>query len=477
LLKLRLPFTLSFLVVMVMIGGLINPFTEGFNPPTNRNDPSSAQAAGLEDTTIFFPVITFFPPENIYGVGMKSISTAGGLDALAQTHSSWVRKDGVRWNLVEPDEGQLNWDVLIPLNTELLAATRNHQRVVLVVQGTPDWAAQVADTTCGPIKEEYLDNFADFMHELVTRYSGYPYNIKYWEIWNEPDMDALNSIYGYGCWGNASDEFFGGGYYGKMLSHVYPAIKSADPQSRVLVGGLLLDCLPGVCETLQPPHSAKPPKFLEGILKEVGGSYFDGISFHAYDYYGGGSYGNMNWNSSQFTTGPVVSAKAAYIRGLLSKYGVTGKFLMNTESALICDNNCLSPFETVKANYLVQSYVVAAEQGFEANLWYTMLGWRNSELLDSTLNPRDAYKAFKFASEKLGGMVFSSNYEHNNLLVYEFRKGNRRILVMWSKDQFGYSHGLTPDKMYDALGSPIDVTNPINVTNIGPSPVYLEFTH
>jgi hypothetical protein len=37
---------------------------------------------------------------------------------------------------------------------------------------------------------------------------------------------------------------FGGEYYGNMLKIVYPAIKSADPQAQVLVGGLLLDCDP-----------------------------------------------------------------------------------------------------------------------------------------------------------------------------------------------------------------------------------------
>ena len=71
-----------------------------------------------------------------------------------------------------------------------------------------------------------------------------------------------------------------------MLKVAYPQIKAADPQAQVLVGGLLLDCDPrpgaGCSLTAQ---NAIPPKFLEGILRNNGGPYFDGVSFHAYDFY------------------------------------------------------------------------------------------------------------------------------------------------------------------------------------------------
>ncbi len=62
-----------------------------------------------------------------------------------------------------------------------------------------------------------------------------------------------------------------------------------------------------------------------------GGAYFDGVSFHAYDYYWNtlGQYGNSpNWDSHWNTTGPAMIAKAKYINTLLASYGVTGKFLV-----------------------------------------------------------------------------------------------------------------------------------------------------
>jgi hypothetical protein len=460
---------ISVLGVTLLLAGAGSPYFSGDSSRTGIMDVTPVLAANLQNNTIYMPYTrNQYPGTNIFGVGLDKISMVGGLHPLADTHSSWVRKDGVRWNVVEPVKGVRNWEALASLDIELLAAARTGQRVILIVQGTPAWAAMYEGSTCGPIKSEELETFGNFMYELVRRYSGPPYNIKNWEIWNEPDTDALNSVEGFGCWGDSTDEFFGGEYYAEMLGHVYPAVKSADPHSRVIVGGLLLDCDPNICLTIG--NNEKPPKFLEGILKAGGGNFFDGISFHAYDYYHNGGYWNPNWNTSLSSTGPVLSAKAAYIRDLLNKYGVNGKFLMNTESALLCDGVCGTDFETVKASYVVQAYALAASQNFEANIWYNMLGWRGSGLLDRNLVPRAAYRTFKFAAEKIGGATFTKNIGDNNLDVYEFRKGNRRILVLWSKNSgtYPFTPNSTPLNIYDAYGN-----KKVN-TEIGPNPVYIE---
>jgi hypothetical protein len=83
------------------------------------------------------------------------------------------------------------------------------------------------------------------MHDLVARYSVPPYNVKYWELWNEPDVDpALAGLIGgdipFGCWGDSTDPYYGGGYYAEMLKAVYPRIKAADPQAQVARGRIAL---------------------------------------------------------------------------------------------------------------------------------------------------------------------------------------------------------------------------------------------
>ena len=162
------------------------------------------------------------------------------------------------------------------------------------------------------------------MEEAVTRYSKPPYNVKYWELGNEPDVDPANMPPNavYGCWGNINDPYYGGGYYAELLKAIYPRIKVADPDAQVLIGGLLLDCdptNPPIDANTGLPRNCTPSRFLEGILLNGGGEFFDSVSFHAYDYYGSnlGEYSNANWHSSWNTTGPVLTAKVNYLRKLL----------------------------------------------------------------------------------------------------------------------------------------------------------------
>jgi hypothetical protein len=218
---------------------------------------------------------------------MEQISLGDKLNQVAQAGAYWVRSfSAVAWASVEPAEGKRNWNALMGLDQELRNITGKGMQTILSVRVTPSWAQQVAGYSCGPIKPEKLGAFAIFMHDLVVRYSVAPYNVKYWEIWNEEDIDrsVVPPDSPYGCWGDQNDAYFGGGYYAEMLKVVYPQIKAADPQAQVLIGGLLLDCdpRPGAgCAVVG--HDPKPSKFLEGILSNNGGPYFDGISSHAYD--------------------------------------------------------------------------------------------------------------------------------------------------------------------------------------------------
>jgi hypothetical protein len=41
-------------------------------------------------------------------------------------------------------------------------------------------------------------------------------------------------------WGDISDPYYGGRYYGEMLMAVAPAMRAADPQVVIWLGGLLL---------------------------------------------------------------------------------------------------------------------------------------------------------------------------------------------------------------------------------------------
>ncbi|HEX7973908.1 MAG TPA: hypothetical protein VF498_05830, partial [Anaerolineales bacterium] len=301
-------------------------------------------------------------------------------------------------------------------------------------------------------------------------------------IGNEPDAEIYpgSGYLPFGCWGDSNDPYYGGGYYSQMLEQVYPHIKSADPNAQVLLGGLLLDCDPINPPPVSPGSSqskdCRASKFLEGILKSGGQNYFDGISFHSYDYYYGyiGQFGNDNWRSSWNTGGPAIGAKISYIRSLLQAYQVTGKYIMATEVALLCWDNCDNNYETTKAYQLVESYTTGIVSGLKATVWYDLYGgWRNSGLLYDNGQPRPAYQAYQFMSKELGGATYSREVSSGGVRGYEFQNGSRLIWVLWSMDGKSKDFSLpsAPSKAYDVFGKQLAAAQAITVDG---SPIYVE---
>ena len=387
------------------------------------------------------------------------------------------------WSCIEPNEGDRSWD--ISFDQEISNSVHSNIQPILVIGATPEWALKPG-YVAGAVEEQKFNSLCDFAFDLVKRYSTPPYYIKYWELYNEPDVKG-----GLGDWGDPNDLYFGGGYYGEMLKVVYPRIKAADPQAQVLVGGLLLDCDPNN----PPPRKSaicKMSRFLEGILVSGAGPFFDGVSFHAYDYFTGkGTYGNNDWHTAWNTTGPVSITKANFIKTTLAKYGFPKKYLMNTENALFYGKNVIQPpcvetdsailadIEVTKVYYVVHSYTTALAQGWKANVWFSALGVRCSGLLQADLSPLPAYYAFQFTSQKLQSAVFVKNLtEYAQVTGYKFRFRNRRIWVAWSFD--GAPHTIDLPSLPVLVnrmgedGLPMLETNAITQT-INMAPLFIEF--
>ena len=435
--------------------------------------------------------------ESVFGVDVGTIYPSGDLQAMRQAGAYWLRHD-VRWSDIQPN-GPNDWytESLVGLEKQLLFAQDYDMQVILFIHSTPTWARfpEYFKYSCSPIQQEDFTAFGNFLNKLVSSYSSPPYNVLYWELYNEPDIASgglLPYDSEYGCWGDANDQYFGGGYYADMLQVVYQRIKKANSNAQVLLGGLLLDCNPDSKTGCKTEDEKKPSRFLEGILRHNGandgGNYFDGVSFHAYDYYIGklGRFGNPNWDSYWNTTGPVSIAKASFIRSLLTNplFGAQNKFLINTEAALVCGGSFDPPgeelcgeheFELTKAYYLIQSYTTAIADNLDGNIWYSALGWRNSGLLYSDYSPRPAYYAYRTLRSELVHAKFSSRItDYSGVSVYEFTRGFKRIWVVWSLDGKNKTITLpsTPSKVIDALGNYLIPVNPIEVTI---KPLILEF--
>lgn len=432
---------------------------------------------------LFVPFIDKPGPGTLLGAQFNALTEAGGLAQMLPTGITWARRNALLWSAVEASEGVYNWSAVSGLEAELKTAAQHNIQTILIVRDVPAWAQLDSGISCGRIRSDKFAAFANFMYQAVQRYSALPYRIQYYELWNEPDVavgqvdqDSL-----YGCWGDVNDDYFGGAYFGQMLQAVTPQIKAANAQAQVLPGGLLLSCDPDTSGQCADP---RPSRFLEGILRAGIGSdfsYFDGISFHAYDYAGSslGAYGRLGWPG----TTPVLNAKAEFIRSLLNRYGVSGKYLINTEVALITSGavtNCDATCEQTKAYYAVQAYTTAMAQDLKANIWFTAISlWRNSGLLAPDLTPLPAYYAYSFFSSEMRNATYVGEDTRDSAVrVYQFSRGSGSVWVVWASGSVAaYTPPRTPDVLWawNAAAQAYQSVTPSSSLVLTQAPLFLEW--
>lgn len=464
-------FLLLGLLISVFWPGLVAKSNDKSNPVQDLIPPSNQEPLPL---TIYHPVLfTRGLTPSLYGIETPFLPDSFGILKLHEAGAYYIRRNGIAWPEVEPEQGQRNWGVLSILDYEITQYSLHGWKVILIVKQTPTWAQKMPGSLCGPMKPETIGAFASFMHDLVTRYSQPPYNVKYWEIGNEPDVET-NTVPGlqfFGCWGDLSDPYFGGGYYAEMLKQVYPAVKSADPQAKILMGGLLLDCNPD-----NPPDSGcLAGKFFEGILLGGGGAYLDWINFHAYDYYfNNGVYGNPKWNTGN-TSISIPRAKYQYLKSVADRHNLVGKFYINSETALLCMNTCDDRFEQTKSEWLARVYPDAIVLGFKANIWYNLYYvWRSTGLITTANLTTPAYTAYARSNMELAGAQYLGEVSQPGVQGYEFQVPGRRVWVLWSSDGGTHPYYLpgTPYAVLDVAGNSLAPYSPLWITA---SPVYIRW--
>lgn len=450
--------------------------------PTLKPAPSATRTPAA---TITYTVPEYEFP--IWGIHIHSPKDPRQISLAREAGASWNRFNDFLWDEIEPqrlDPPVYRWETVDEVG--LRQSTEAGINSIGNILFAPEWAQAVPGIACGPFAESALEAFGRFLQALVSRYSQPPYEVHVWEIGNEPDV-AVGSVdpkIGYGCWGDPEDELFGGGWYAEMLKVAYPAIKEVDPQAMLLVGGMVINCDP-----VNPPETSPgsgilqdctPSRFIEGILENGGGDYFDGVSFHAYDYFmGGGTYANGNWHSASGTTGPVVTAKTAYLRNLLSAYGYHDKLLFNTEVALLCGRDgteagCrANDFLNTKANYAAQANAAAQAVGIAGNIWYSLTGWRASGLVDRFLTPAAAYTAFQVSTSLIGQKKFVRLLDQNDWMMgYEFADDSNRLWVVWARQpgEFSLTLESLPVEVFDRDG---EMVTPGLTLSVGLDPVYI----
>lgn len=128
----------------------------------------------------------------------------------------WVRLDFL-WSDIEPQEGKFDfskYDYIV----RLLRGKGIH--ILGILHYSADWASACGKWNCPPRENKIFIKYAS---QVIKRYKD---QVKYWELWNEPDSPTY--------W----QEQDGLKSYCALLKEVYIAAKQIDPECKILNGGL-----------------------------------------------------------------------------------------------------------------------------------------------------------------------------------------------------------------------------------------------
>lgn len=175
-----------------------------------------------------------------------------------------------------------------------------------------------------------LDNWAEFVRQVVTRYRGRISAVEVWNEWNHPTF-----------WGGTVAQ------YARLLERTAAVIRAADPSIRVVMGGVAGDDLASI----------------RALCREVAPGTFDVASFHPYCYPNSPT-ANSNW----------LARRIADLRTLLDDNGYASVPIWITEIGwpTLGDN---AVTESQQAAYLTNAVDIAFAAGVEKVFPYELRAW------------------------------------------------------------------------------------------------------
>jgi len=197
------------------------------------------------------------PPERPHGDFLFAMAYGASPDNYSEEAALATALLGVEiirgpmyWSRIEGRDDRWNWERA----DRILEAYGQHGIDVFgLLMSTPGWAR--AHGRKSDKHYPKLDAWADYLTELAKRYKG---SVKYWEIWNEPDI---------GFWQGTIDE------YRRLLRSAYGAIKAVDPDMQVMTAGFV-----------SMAHKGAKEGMIEKILREDH-EHFDILAYHTHGHF------------------------------------------------------------------------------------------------------------------------------------------------------------------------------------------------
>jgi len=378
-----------------------------------------------------------------WAIDMSGLDTDPAMrDLAAAAGFRWVRTF-INWRGIEPNEpvnGQhtYNWS----WTDSLFNVYRNDRRLlplVVVAAPNPDWAAVSYDSRrCGPIDPAHLNDFGEFVYQLVSRYADVA---QYWVFYNEQDhwTHRTSDHDAGGCWGGHGAE------YAQMLAVAWDAAHRADPEAQVIFGGVAYEPVWN-----QGVHWDR--LFFRDVFRYMydnpGPGYVDIILANQYNAY------RDDWDRTLPQYQEIIAkfkgakdddsfnatiAKAYSIARWQSAYGLD-KPIGASEVGLQVSSGCSSEAvcEELQARHAVHVNVRGLAAGLKIITWYTLVDKPTDPLkyglVRSDLTLRPAYTAYQVLTQQLDGYEFDQQLVVSgkpNIQAYRFDRDGAKKLVLW----------------------------------------------
>ncbi|GAB4325619.1 MAG: hypothetical protein Kow0059_21740 [Candidatus Sumerlaeia bacterium] len=282
------------------------------------------------------------------------------LKAIAGLGARMVRTD-FWWSAIEPEPGRLEWDLPDRIINQIHF---NGLEPLPILTGNAAWSPGRS-----PDSPDALEDFGRFVRAVVARYKN---RVKYWEIWNEPNINPY--------WVPTPDPR----RYAALLQAAYTEAKAADP-----------DCvIVGICS------AGADLDFIEGVYRAGGGAWMDAVSFH--------HYGPRDDEAT-------LERELLEIRAVMNRFGDASKPLFITESGISTgpSEHMRAYSEDEQAAWVVKEHLVALAGGVERFFYFKLnddapAGESGGHwgLLRSDLSEKPAAAAYRAMTERLAGAAF-----------------------------------------------------------------------
>lgn len=361
-------------------------------------------ATGKTTFVILSPVDITKMPNSQFGA-MTHFAQGWDIDVmplLAKLGVSNIR-DELYWEHVEKTKGNFDFTTFDPYMAEA-KSLGIQPRIVM------DWGNPFYDDNKTPYTPEGCAAYGRYGQAILDHYGD---QIKSLEIWNEYN--------GSWCTPPASDNR--PHYYVQMLKAAYEAIKAKRPDVLVLGGAAVL----------------LPPPYFEGIFKEDGLKYMDGIVIHPYRAIPEG-----------------VDEEIVVLKDLMKKYGEE-KPIWPTETGYI---DTAEGGRLRVARYLPRQYTLLMTQTEQPIFWYLTRDYnefvsmgllRDPNAPEGRYAPAPVYAAYgTFIRQMYGNKFVKRETSPQSLRVYQFKGREGDVRVCWAT---------VPSHLAFAAQSPVQVVD------------------